>query len=213
MRIGKRILSGSVGRPSAVVLRSLKLTLSPAALVIATLGLIAADWGSRVAGDSLFPGAPLDETAHFFTTLLVLWALGRRACDRFLWPALIVSVVIDTDHIPGRLGADWLTEGTPRPYTHSLLAVGILLLLALLARRRRDPLLGLAIGLTIHLWRDTAEPQSGVALLWPWSHRAFVSSHGSYLAAIGVVVAIDLIRCRAASLILSVGDGPVDGQV
>ena len=199
-------------------LRGLKLILSPAALGIATVGLIAADWGSRLAGDSLFPGAPLDETAHFFTTLLVVWALGRRACDRFLWPALIVSVLIDADHIPGRLGADWLTAGTPRPYTHSLLAVGILLLLALLSRRRRDLLLGLAIGLTIHLWRDTAEPESGVALLWPWSNHAFISSHGSYLVAMGAIVVIDLVRCRPRPLArrelgVDAGSPPVNGEV
>jgi inner membrane protein len=182
-------------RSGAGIFCGLKLTLTPAALAIATVGLIAADWGSRLAGDSLFPGGPLDETAHFFTTLLVLWALGPRLCKRFLWPALIVSVLIDADHIPGRLGVDWLTKGTPRPYTHSNLTVGICLLLVVLWRRRRDPLLGVAIGLTIHLWRDTAESASGVALLWPWSDRAFTSSHGSYLAAMAVVVAIDAVRC------------------
>jgi MYXO-CTERM domain-containing protein len=200
-------------RSHACRLRSLKLSLSPATLGVATLGLIAADWGSQLAGDSLFPGGPLDEIAHVFTTLLILWAFGQRICDRFLLPALIASVLIDADHIPARLGTDWLTAGTPRPYTHSLLTVAILLLLAALWRRRRDPLLGLAIGLAIHLWRDTAEPESGVSLLWPWSDRAFTSSHASYLVAMGVFVAIDLVRCRSARLILSVGDGPVDGEV
>lgn len=34
-------------------------------------------------------------------------------------PALIAWVAIDADPIPGRLGLDGLTVGTPRPYTHS----------------------------------------------------------------------------------------------
>jgi hypothetical protein len=57
---------------------------SPAALALAVLALGAADWGSQLAGSSFFPGGPLDETAHLFTTLLVVWALGRRASERFI---------------------------------------------------------------------------------------------------------------------------------
>lgn len=80
-------------------------------------------------------------------------------------PALFASVLIDLDHVPARLGWRELTEDTPRPYTHSLPTVGVVLLGALLWRRRRDVLLGVAIGLAIHFWRDLSEPGSGVALL------------------------------------------------
>lgn len=91
--------------------------LSPGTLLAATLGLVAADWGSQLAGSSTVPGGPLDETAHFLTMLLVLWALGKRVPGRLWLPALIASVAIDADHIPDRLGFDFLTAGTPRPYT------------------------------------------------------------------------------------------------
>lgn len=185
--------------PVARALGHVELGLTPKALGVAGVCLVAADWGSQLAGDSLFPGGPLDETAHVLTTLLVLWALGRRTCERFLVPALIISVAIDVDHLPGRLGFSWLTAGTPRPYTHSLLTVGIVLVLARLWRPRRDPLLGIAIGLAIHLGRDMAEPGSGVALLWPISYHSFQYPHVVYVAVMGAIFLIDVVHCRRGS--------------
>lgn len=141
----------------------------------------------------MFPGGPLDETAHVATTVLVLWALGPRVNPRIWVPAVIASVVIDADHIPGRLGASWLTAGTPRPYTHSVATVLAVLVLSAAGRRRRIVWLGVALGLSIHLFRDLAEPGSGVALLWPLSDHSFSLAHWLYLAAMaslaGVVVA------------------------
>jgi membrane-bound metal-dependent hydrolase YbcI (DUF457 family) len=125
---------------------------------------------------------------------LVLWALGRTACRRFLIPALIASVAIDLDHVPGQLGAHWLTAGTPRPYTHSLLTIVVVLGVALVGRRRRDVALGIALGLAIHFFRDLSEPGSGVALLWPWSDHSFSLPHGSYVASMALVVLFDASR-------------------
>ena len=161
----------------------------PRAVAIGGAALLAADLGTELAGGSTFPGAPLDETAHLLTTLLVLWALGGRACERFLVPALIASVAIDVDHIPQRLGSDWLTAGTPRPYTHSLLTLAVVLLLSVVWRRRRDVMLGVAIGLALHLWRDMAEPESGVSLFWPFSDHSVTMPHSSYLIVMGAVIA------------------------
>ncbi len=158
--------------------------------------LAVADWAFRQAGDSLFPGGPLDETAHLATALIVLWALGPRVCDRFLIPALVVSVAIDLDHIPGELGHDFLTRGTPRPYTHSLLSVVVVLVVATLWRSRRDVMLGLAIGLAIHFWRDMAEADAGVSLLWPFSDHSFTLSHTGYLIVLGLCAAAAALRCR-----------------
>jgi inner membrane protein len=146
-------------------------------------------------GDGVFPGGPLDETAHLLTTLLVLWTLGPRICKRFLAPALIASVAIDADHVPGRLGVSWLTAGTPRPYTHSLLTMVVVLAIAALWRRRRDLAVGVAIGLAIHFWRDMAEGGNGVSLLWPLSYHAFQYPHGVYLGLMTVVVLIGAARC------------------
>ena len=161
----------------------------PGAVAIAAAVLLAADWGAELAGGSTFPGGPLDETAHLLTTLLVLWAVGGRACERFLVPALIASVAIDLDHIPQRLGSDWLNAGTPRPYTHSLLTLAVVLLLSVVWRRRRDVMLGIAIGLALHLWRDMAEPKGGVSLFWPFSDRSVTMPHASYLIVMAAVVA------------------------
>jgi hypothetical protein len=146
------------------------------------LVLLLADGGSQLAGDSVFPGGPLDETAHLATMVLVLWALGPRISPRLWFPALIASVVIDADHIPALLGVDWLTVGTPRPYTHSVTTVLVLLALGATAgRRSRVVWRGAALGLSIHLFRDLAEPGSGVALLWPLSDHSFSIAHWLYL--------------------------------
>ena len=171
------------------------LVLSPATLTIAALVLAAADWGYGLAGDSFVPGAPLDEIAHLMTTLLILWALGPRICKRFMIPALIASVAIDADHIPGQLGVDWLTAGTPRPYTHSLLTIVVVLGIAALWRARRDVVLGVAIGLALHFFRDLAEGDAGVSLLWPVSYHSFQYPHGVYVAIMVGVVMVDAARC------------------
>ncbi len=174
--------------------------LSPATLGAATAILFAADWAYERAGDSFFPGGALDETAHFLTMLLILWALGPRFCrPHILVPALIASVAIDADHIPGYLGADWLTAGTPRPYTHSLLTVAVIAIAALVWRRRRVVLLAVGLGLIVHFWRDLSESGSGVALLWPWSDHAFTLPHSIYLLAMAAIVGVDVVRCRQLS--------------
>ena len=174
----------------------MRLQLTPVNLSLATLGLAAAEWGGRLAGDSTVTAGPLDETAHLLTTLLVISALGRPACNRFLVPALISSVAIDADHIPDRLGIEWLTAGTKRPYTHSLLTLAVVLVVALVWRRRGSMLVGIALGLTIHFWRDLAQPDSGVPLLWPYRTHSFSLPYASYLAPLVAVVVIDACRLR-----------------
>jgi membrane-bound metal-dependent hydrolase YbcI (DUF457 family) len=145
------------------------------------------------------PGGPLDGTAHLLTTLLIFWALGRRASGRLLASALVASVAIDFDHIPARLGTDWLTAGTSRPYSHSLLSIATVLLAAVLWRRRRDLLIGGALGLTIHFWRDLAEPASGVPLLFPVSYRSFTLPYRSYVGVMIAVTGIAAYRARSQS--------------
>ena len=185
---------GHISRRLGARLRS-ALVLSPVTLSIAVIVLALADWGYTLAGDSFVPGGPLDETAHLMTTLLILWALGPRIYKRFMVPALIASVAIDADHIPGQLGANWLTAGTPRPYTHSLLTIVIVLAIAGLWRARRDLVLGIAIGLALHFFRDLAEGDAGASLLWPVSYHSFQYPHGVYVAIMAVVVMIDAARC------------------
>jgi membrane-bound metal-dependent hydrolase YbcI (DUF457 family) len=168
--------------------------ISPLGLLVATVVFVGADAGDQLAHSTVWLAGPFDETAHVLTTLLVLWAIGGPLFDRLLVPALIASVAIDLDHIPRDLGYDWLTKGTPRPYTHSLLTIVVVLLAALCWRGRRDVWLGIAVGLTIHFWRDLAEPGSGVALIWPLSDGRWSLSHISYLVVMVLVIAVGATR-------------------
>lgn len=136
------------------------------------------------------PGGPLDEGAHLATGALILLALGRPLTDRFGRALLAASVLIDLDHIPGQLGVDWITSGTPRPYTHSLLTLGLLAGLAIGWRRRRPEVLGALVGVAGHLYRDLAESGSGVSLLWSWSNHRFSLPHGAYLASMLMLAAV-----------------------
>lgn len=171
--------------------------LSPRLLVLAVVAFALADWGETLAGSSFFPGGPLDETAHLMTMLLVLWALGGRVLDRFGAAALVASVAIDLDHVPQYLGDDVLTRGTPRPYSHSLLTIIVVLIVAVVWSRRRDFCLGIALGLAFHFWRDLSEPGSGVALLWPFTDHSFSFSPTGYLLVMGAIVAFDAWKCWA----------------
>jgi inner membrane protein len=178
-------------------LRSYREGLTPAAVLIAAAVFLAADLADQAVNDhSMILTALCDETAHLLTTLLILWAIGGVAYRRLLVPALIASVAIDLDHLPARLGWRFLTEGTPRPYTHSLLTVLIVLLAAALWRQRRVVLLAVAVGLVIHLWRDMAEPGTGVAMLWPATDASWSFPHGAYLAIMAVAGVIGLWRAR-----------------
>jgi inner membrane protein len=167
--------------------------LSPLAIIGCGAVLFLADWAYQRAGDSFFPGGPLDETAHLLTALLLLQVLPVRLRTRIAVPALIGSVAIDLDHVPQYLGDNFLTVGTPRPYTHSLLTLLVLLLLALAVRRRRNLFLGLAVGVMLHFFRDLAEGNgSGVALLWPLRDHAFSYPHSTYLVLMACVVVAEV---------------------
>ena len=159
--------------------------------MLAAVVFALADWGETMAGSSFFPGGPLDETAHFLTMLLVLWAIGDRVSQRVGAAALVASVAIDLDHGPQYLGDDFLTRGTPRPYSHSLLTIAVVLVGAAVWRRRRAVCLGVALGLAFHFWRDLSEPGSGVALLWPFTDHSFSFSPAGYLVIMAAIVAFD----------------------
>ena len=169
--------------------------------------LFLADWARQRTGDAFFPGAPLDETAHFLTALLPLQAVPAAPRARIAVPALVATVAIDIDHIPQYLGHDFFTVGTPRPYTHSLLTLLALVALGFEVRRHRTLFLALALGVTLHFFRDLAEGRngSGVVLLWPLSDHGYSYPHATYLALMACVVVADLclalvkLRPRAAA--------------
>lgn len=116
----------------------------------------------------------LDWSAHLATAVLLLVNLPLPLPARMLVAALLTSVVIDVDHIPHYLGQTWLTDGTPRPYPHSLFPVAVALAVAALLRRpaHRSIAVGVALGLIAHLARDIATGP-GIPLLWPVTDAAF----------------------------------------
>jgi inner membrane protein len=151
----------------------------------------------------LLPRAPsyavlglLDEPAHLATSGILLASLAAGA-RRAGWPVagafaaglLAGGNLIDADHVPAVLGWDWLTRGTPRPYSHALLTVALLGAAAVAAHttgRRRGAAVaaGLAAGVTGHLFRDLGT--APVALLWPFSDRSSTIPHGAYLLLLGL---------------------------
>jgi membrane-bound metal-dependent hydrolase YbcI (DUF457 family) len=76
-----------------------------------------------------------------------------------------------------------------------MLTIVLIAVAARLWPRRRELLTGAAVGIAIHLWRDMADPHTGVAMLWPISDATWSVSHLSYLLLMGGVAAIGLRRC------------------
>jgi inner membrane protein len=144
---------------------------------------------------------PLDWTEQLLTILFIAWALPPLIGRGRILAALIASVVIDADHIPGYLGSQILTAGIPRPYTHSLATVVVLLALAAARPNWRGWASGAALGVLSHLWRDLAEPRgSAVALFWPLSDRVVMTSATLYFSSIAALVVAALVRAVRADV-------------
>jgi inner membrane protein len=146
----------------------------------------------------------VDEPAHLATCVVALLAIvaltAARPPARFVAAALIASVAIDFDHLPGYLGSHAMTGSLPRPYTHSLLTVAVLLALgiALKQRDRRQVALGVAFGISAHLLRDLATGP-GVSLLWPFSDTAVTIPYAVYAGGLLLAVAGVAFTARRAS--------------
>ena len=138
----------------------------------------------------------VDVPAHLAVcalALLAFSALARRwPSRRFALAALLASVAIDVDHLPGQLGWQGLEGSLPRPYTHSMLPIAALAALAVASRRpaRREIWAGIGFGITAHLLRDVATGP-GVSLGWPlWSDPVvlpyvfFVAALAGFAAAV-----------------------------
>jgi membrane-bound metal-dependent hydrolase YbcI (DUF457 family) len=164
-----------------------------AAVVPVCLAAIALTDALRAALDPpLLVDGLLDEVAHAATMLLGIAAFARRVDVRLLAGAVLGAVLIDVDHIPRELGWYGLEQGGTRPYSHGLATVALLLAAAFLLRRLTarhgagTVLLGAAIGLVLHLFRDLAVPARGpgVALFWPLDAHVFTISYAAYWAVV-----------------------------
>ena len=132
-------------------------------------------------GPSRLTEAVLDESAHALTALVLFKATGSGRADALL--TLAGGVLIDVDHVPMELGLNVITRGTNRPYSHSLLMIGGVVILAGLVRSRfRRPMLAVAFGIATHLLRDLAT--GGVPLYWPFLMRRETIAYGFYAVAL-----------------------------
>lgn len=160
--------------------------------VIAVADLLIWRWTAPYAIEAL-----LDEPAHAATGLLGLATLGVEFQAPVVLAVLAGSLLIDADHLPHVFGSSILEHGVPRPYTHSLGTIAVLLVAALLLRNRgarRLTLIG-ALALALHFLRDSAEPGGpGVSLLWPLSDHAVTVAYGWYAALLIALAAIAIGR-------------------
>ncbi len=130
--------------------------------------------------------ALLDEPAHLATGLLALAAARIPLRKEEVVATAVGSVLIDADHLPLVLGSHILEHGVPRPYTHSLGTVLLLLIAVMLLRHRpraaRLTLIATA-ALALHFFRDMAEPGgAGVSLFWPLSDHGLRVDYAVYMA-------------------------------
>jgi membrane-bound metal-dependent hydrolase YbcI (DUF457 family) len=139
----------------------------------------------------------IDEPAHLATCAIAVSVLAttvsRPLPGRFALAALLASVAIDLDHLPGYFGFDLLTVGSPRPYTHSL-ACGVVLVLVSLVVRRPGPraaCLGAAFGISTHLFRDLATGP-GIPLLWPVADQSTQIPYVAFAATLAGTVLLAL---------------------
>lgn len=167
-------------------------------------------WASIGASNGSLSFGFVDEPAHLATCGIALLALAvlldRPPPTAFVVAALVGSVAIDLDHLPGYLGWDGLIGDAPRPYTHGLLSVVALLGLGFLATGRyRTAMLGLAFGVSIHVLRDLATGP-GVALGGPFSEAVTGIPYLAYaLALVSLSAAAVLAGGRARRSRSSVG--------
>jgi membrane-bound metal-dependent hydrolase YbcI (DUF457 family) len=184
-----------------LALRRLESTLLATALVAVVL-LLDLVWSLLEGSTGRLAYALVDERAHLATctvALLSLMVLARnRLPARFVAAALVASVAIDIDHLPRYLGSHMMTGDLPRPYTHSLLLVAVLLGLGLALKRRDQSLvvLGLAFGVSAHLLRDLATGP-GVPMLWPVSSEAMVIPYPLFAGSLALLVATIAVPRRA----------------
>jgi inner membrane protein len=150
-----------IGKPLPSIATRVALQLAGVAL------LVAVDLSFNPDQQPLVVQGVVDLPAHVLTAVILLAALRRRAFTPFWWSVTAWSALIDLDHIPGVLGWYFLTRGEPRPYTHSLLCIGLLWLWSLALRgRTRQLVFGAAIGVALHLVRDITDG-AAVPLFWP----------------------------------------------
>jgi inner membrane protein len=152
--------------------------------------VVVADFGWSLAsgGDSGALYGVVDLPLHLLTVAALLLAVaawrGRLPSAAFVIAALVASVALDLDHVPGYLGSHVLMGSGPRPYSHSLATIAVLVAgAAALHGRSRAISLGAAFGVGGHLLRDLATGP-GIPLVWPVSASAVSIPYALFVAAL-----------------------------
>jgi len=175
-----RAVSSVLDRPSASALLFLG-----SLLLIGLLDLCAAmrPWSVPVIG-------LLDEPAHVLTAVLLLAALLPLSATAVVPWALAGAVLIDLDHIPLYFWGALASDGSGRPVTHSAATVVVLACAGAASRRGlRRALLGLSLGVALHLVRDLGTGP-GIPLWWPIGQHSVLIPYQVYVATMVVVAGI-----------------------
>lgn len=144
---------------------------------------------------STIPMGVLDDSAHAATSGILLAAFLPRRASRLAPWALAGSVLIDLDHIPLFAWGALSTGPGGRPVTHSLPTVAALSVAGAIAPGLRKPLLGLALGVGLHLVRDIATGP-GLPLRWPAATTAARLPYLAYLGPLAAVAGAATVRHR-----------------
>src|SRR5205085_11308763 len=116
-------------------------------------------------------------------------AILRELSLRRVAIVVAASVLIDLDHIPELLGSGVLQGHGPRPYTHSVAGLLVVVLIALGLRGSMRVVMLIGAGITLHFWRDLAEPGGpGLALAWPASDAVATIPYALYAVTVGLLV-------------------------
>jgi inner membrane protein len=181
-----------------------KLTALRAVSLVLVIAIVITDLAIAWHGFGFVTRGLVDEPCHLATALVVLGAItrvrGMPPNPEFGWSMLACSVLIDLDHLPLEFGSSILTAGTPRPYTHALWVVLVLIAGTIAARwwsrRASRPraaataliLAGAAWGVSVHFLRDIAT--APMSLWWPVTKAAVQVPYWCYVLALLVIVAI-----------------------
>ena len=144
-------------------------------------------------------GAIWDELMHagtaaiFLLAVLALIRQRRTEAKTFIVATLTASVLIDLDHVPGSLGLTFLQPSTNRPHTHSLTTILVIAALAtLVSRWCQVVLLGVAFGVTAHLFRDMST--GGVLFWWPVDLSRVVCPYDYYLLVLAGMTGLGIVH-------------------
>lgn len=192
--------------PAGLLARFPGLAASRVVSLALVAAIVAADYAIPWHGMGFVSRGLIDEPCHLATALVCLGALirfrGSAPPPVFGWTMLVCSVLIDVDHLPLEFGYGGLTQGTPRPYTHALWTLVVLLIAALVARawsrRWAAPaatttwrvLAGASCGVAAHFLRDIAT--APMAFWWPLSGVSVEVQYRWYILAMLVIIAAPL---------------------